>query len=55
MIAYTSYYNPKEYNKNTSNTIEQSAYQMSMAQQRNYLDLDENPIALDALMVVLYP
>ena len=35
--------------------MEQSAYQMHTAQEYNHLDLDEDPIVLNALMVALYP
>ena len=51
MIAYTSYYNPKVHNKDTNNTIKQSVHRMNTAQQYSYLDLDDNPIALDASMM----
>jgi len=43
------------HNKDTSNTMEQSAYQMHTAQECNHLGLDKDPIVLYALMVALYP
>ena len=56
MTAYASYYNPKVYNsKDTTKTMEQPVHQMNMAQQHDYLDVDENPIAHDAPAMASYP
>jgi hypothetical protein len=35
--------------------MEQSAHQMNMVQQHDYLDVDKNPVALDIPAIALYP
>ena len=45
MIAYASYYNPRAY-KSKDETREQSVHN---AQHHNYLDADNNLIALDVI------
>jgi hypothetical protein len=56
MAAYAFYYTPKVCNsKDMTKTIEQPAYQMNMVQHHNYLDVNENPIALDISTMALHP
>ena len=55
MDAYTFYYSPKVYNsKDTTKTMEQSAYQINMVQKRYYLVANKKLIARDASMMNLY-
>ena len=56
MTAYAFFYNPNVYNStDTTKSMEHPAHQVDMAQQHDYLDVYENPIAHSVLVMALYP